>query len=121
MRFFETEAAQCRWANYAEELLEGWDVVACDAHLDYQGYASVIATRDGRVCALHWDYGSCSGCDGWECLEDQEIMEGMRRCGMWFDSFDHFEQWAKMAENKSSLWSELLRDAREKNRDHGTA
>lgn len=89
MRFDETQASKARWAEYAAPLFDGWDILAEDTEVDYQGHAALLATKDGAYRFIHWEYGSCSGCDGWEDLPEERIREDMARLCMTADSLGH--------------------------------
>lgn len=87
-KFEESESAQCRWSEYAAELIGGWDVVWEDAEVDYQGHANILACDGKKFMLIEWSYGSCSGCDGWEDLSDADVREDFGKCAMEFSSVE---------------------------------
>lgn len=96
MRWNETIASKCRWSEYAEELFYDWDVFAEDSSDDYQGHATIIAFKEGKFAYLYWSYGSCSGCDGYEDMTDEERRAEFKNMAEIFDSHESFEKWTNM-------------------------
>lgn len=65
-----------RWESDAEAALEraGFKVVERDGTDDYQGWGALLATDSkGRWATLAWSYGTCSYCDSYEDLSDEEL------------------------------------------------
>jgi hypothetical protein len=86
MKWEETTASTCRWAEYASVLFEdgGVDVLWEDSRADYQGHADIFAKldydwRETRYMIGGWTYGSCSGCDGWEGEPREKILAEMAK------------------------------------------
>lgn len=81
MKWDETEASLCKYANIAERIWGKSDIVW--EHSDatpVDGYATILALMpDNKWCFYKWDYGSCLACDEWESrgLTDQEIEKEM--------------------------------------------
>ena len=64
------EGGEPRWSNEAIAAVGGPDnVLRAAGESDYSGWGCIL-TKDDRV--LHWYYGSCSGCDALEDLDDWE-------------------------------------------------
>ncbi len=93
MKFSETVASNCRYSEYLSPLLENHEVLAEDSLDDYQGCVNIL-TRDNdrNYYITEYSYGSCSGCDEWESLSDNEVKEAMQRSQAKLneDEFDHF-------------------------------
>jgi hypothetical protein len=73
--FEGSTASQCRWSEYAAELIGDWDLIYDGSSADYQGTVEVLAYKEGRFAYLTYSYGSCSGCDGWEDLGEDKVRE----------------------------------------------
>jgi hypothetical protein len=114
MRWDDTEASQCRWSEYAEEIWADAEILWEDSEADYQGHANVFARHpDGRYSWGGWSYGSCSGCDGWEGLADEEIRKAFREDVVFFENKNELRVWFTMLEltNKGHLEDEGKLDA----------
>lgn len=96
MKFNKSQASQCRWSEFAERLIGDWEILWERAEVDYQGFAEVLAAKDGRFCYLEWSYGSCSGCDQWEDMPEEQAFADFKTGAMFFDSADAFRAWLKM-------------------------
>lgn len=90
----ESEASHCRWSEYAAELFGDWQIIWDDSVSDYQGTVRFLAHKDGKFAYLTYSYGSCSGCDGWEGLPDEEVREDMRRLAEYFDNIYDLKKFA---------------------------
>lgn len=74
MKWHETIASKCRWAEEVEAafgLNKYWEILWENSCRDYQGHANIFAKQDhwdnnGVYLIYDWTYGSCSGCDSWE-------------------------------------------------------
>lgn len=67
-----------RWESEAEEALSvhGFDVVVERAGIDdYQGWGVILASSKQEFAVLSWSYGSCSGCDSYEDLPHEQVVE----------------------------------------------
>lgn len=92
-----TIAARCRWSDYAAPLVEDWDILWEDSYDDYQGSARVLAFKQGQLRYLEWSYGSCSGCDSYEDLSEEDVeKEFKNNVMMHFENSDIFVNWLKM-------------------------
>lgn len=111
-KFCDTESNKCRWSELAERLIGDWDVLWENACVDYQGSAELLAYKDGRFCYLEWSYGSCSGCDPWEDLPEDEALSEMQRNAMFFADGAYFYSWISMlsttGDAKAQVFTELL-------------
>lgn len=57
-------------------LFKGATVLAHWNEGDYQGQiATAVRLEDGRFVCYGDCYGSCSGCDAWECASDETVRE----------------------------------------------
>lgn len=93
-RFGETEAAQCRWSEYAEEIFGDWDVIWDNSQADYQGSVEFLAHKDGKFGYLSYSYGSCSGCDSWEDMEAEKVREEFQRMAEFFEDVHALKKFA---------------------------
>jgi len=96
MKWSDTVASRCRWADAAIKNWGAWDIVWEDSESDYQGHAAILAAEpDGEHWEFYeWTYGSCSGCDSWEGTEyeDRDVLAAeMKKNAARFD--------------KGSLWA----------------
>ncbi len=83
MKFCDSEAASCRWSEYAQPFFNSeWDVLFDASEVDYQGTVEVLVRHgwEKKYKYLEYSYGSCSGCDGWEGRPEEEVMADMLRC-----------------------------------------
>ncbi len=96
MKFSESKSSECRWSEFAERLIGDWDVLWEHAEVDYQGFAELLAAKDGRFCYLQWSYGSCSGCDQWEDMPEEQAFDDFKTGAMFFESADSVREWLKM-------------------------
>jgi len=85
MEWKETVASQCRWSEYAEKNWADWNFIWEDSEADYQGHASFLATKDGKFVYVSWNYGSCSGCDSWEDMEEEVREQEFKDTATYFD------------------------------------
>lgn len=93
----ETIASECRWSEFAAELVGDWIILWEDSCSDYQGHASVLAYKRGQIRYLSWEYGSCSGCDVYEGMSIPEIRKEFEsNIMMHFKDIDSFCVWMKM-------------------------
>jgi hypothetical protein len=63
---------QMRWLGAATEAAhrQGLRLVEADGVEDYQGWGTLLLRGNGRWAVLNWFYGSCSGCDSYEGMDD---------------------------------------------------
>lgn len=81
MKIKESTAWDCRWFNVVAETkietlqdLGELEVLADFSESDYQGDVRLaFLDRDGRCCYLQYGYGSCSECDSYEDMSEDEI------------------------------------------------
>lgn len=92
----DTIASRCRWGEYAEELIENWDILWEDSESGWEGAACVLAYRMGQFRYISWFYGSCSGCDIFEDMKEEEIREAFKRNMLHFDDVNKFCFWINM-------------------------
>ena len=95
-------AEQCDHARYSDCLetvingIGGKEVLRLYCLSDYQGEVDIdVQLEDGRVFSYSYAYGSCSGCDDWECrnLSDEEISEEMLEQATIFDIRAQYDAW----------------------------
>lgn len=59
-----------------KSLFKGSEVIAHYNEGDYQGYVATCVKLPSGEYAIYSDsYGSCSGCDVWECASDDEVRQ----------------------------------------------
>jgi hypothetical protein len=93
----ETAASACRWNEYCEELIGSWLILWEDAEADWQGSARVLAFNNGQFRYVSWSYGSCSGCDIFEDMNEEERRnEFNNNLMMHFDNINKFCFWINM-------------------------
>ena len=93
----ETIAHQCRWSEYAEELVGDWSVLWEDSEADWQGHARVLVFKQGALRYLDWSYGSCSGCDSYEDMGEDFVRNDFKKnVMMHFENINIFCDWLKM-------------------------
>lgn len=111
-KFQESESYRCRWSELFEQLIGDWIVIWECAEVDYQGSAELLAYKDGRFCYTQWTYGSCSGCDPWEGLSEEEALKEAKKDVMFFGDVAILYAWIKMLERtenrKASEFVEAL-------------
>lgn len=111
-KFQDCEAYGCRWSELVERMIGDWHVLWEEAEVDYQGGAKVLAYKDGAFCFVEWTYGSCSGCDPWEDMPEEDAFEEMKRDAMYFQDGAVFYSWIEMlrqtGDEKAKLFVSLL-------------
>lgn len=119
MKWDKTTASKCRYGDVAGTIWGDWDILWEESESGYQGSARFFARNGDEVCYYEWDYGSCSGCDGWEAAgaTDEKIADEMRRDAMWFKGVKDLESWAAMlllaGAEKSSVLAYVIRKIRQ--------
>jgi hypothetical protein len=96
MKWTDTVASTCRWAEFAEENWGDWDFLWEDSEADYQGYAEFIAYKDEKYVHMYWTYGSCGGCDPWEDMSSVEAKNEFNNSAIYFESFELLKKWIDM-------------------------
>ena len=98
MKWNDTTASKCRYGDIAGLIWGSWDILWEDSEEDYQGYADILAHKNGKYSFYEWSYGSCSGCDEWEGnnLSKKEIADEMVNTAMWFDDVQELKIWLGM-------------------------
>ncbi len=93
----ETVASQCRWSEYAKELINDWDILWENSEAGWQGGAQILAFKNGQLRYLDWSYGSCSGCDVYENMKADDVRKEFKNnVMMHFNNVDIFCNWLKM-------------------------
>jgi hypothetical protein len=92
----ETITSQCRWSEYAEELIGNDYILWEDASNDYQGHAKILSYNNNQFSYIEWSYGSCSGCDSYEGLPDEDIRKEFKKDCMVFSDPFVFVNWMNM-------------------------
>jgi hypothetical protein len=110
MRWEQSTASQCRWSEYAEELFYDWNIIWDNSYADYQGTGEFVAEKDGKFAYVTWTYGSCSGCDAWEDMPEDEVRKDFKNGVEYFNDIHELERWASFVQNK------MLIDALEERR-----
>lgn len=76
------ECINARWSKEIMEALPDGEVVMSRGTVDYQGCCDFVARLDdGRWLHVHWAYGSCAVCDGYEDMEDDARDTAFRALG----------------------------------------
>lgn len=102
MKWEETVASKCRWAEFAEANWGTWEFIWEDSYSDYQGSASIVAydMNSGRFVFTEWSYGSCSGCDPWEDMPEEKVKKDFDKMAIYFDDTRSFLKWVDMVKDK---------------------
>jgi hypothetical protein len=95
MKYKNTKASECRWSEFAEQNWGDWDFLWEEAEVDYQGYAKILATKDGRFVYCEWSYGSCSGCDPWESMDVDAAKADFDKSAVYFENGEELVKFAK--------------------------
>ena len=100
MKWSETTASKCRYGDVAERIWGDWNILWENSEDDYQGYAQILAEKDGIYCFYEWSYGSCSGYDTWESedLNAEQIITEMRETALWLSNKEKLKAWLGMLE-----------------------
>ncbi len=63
-----------RWQETAENVLRNaqYEIVDVDGVSDYSGWGCVLAKKESTWATLSWSYGSCSWCDGYEDMSEED-------------------------------------------------
>jgi hypothetical protein len=93
MEWVSTQASQARWSEFAAANWSDWDFIWEEVHLDYQGDAAFIATKDGKYVYCSWYYGSCTGCDPWEAMPTEKAKADFDTHAIYFDSLEELVTW----------------------------
>lgn len=102
MKWSDSIGSGCRWAEYAEPFYEGYDIIYDNSQNNYQGDFEMIGLRINhsdirpKYIYLHYDYGSCSGCDAYENMTDLEVKKEMNDLLMEFEDDLEFNTWIEM-------------------------
>jgi hypothetical protein len=86
MKFENLEASGCRWSEVVATNWGDWDFIWEEATVDYQGSARLLATKEGRFMYIEWSYGSCSGCDGWEDMSEEDRERDFKNMAEYFEN-----------------------------------
>lgn len=79
--YADTVAHSARWGEEFVTFFGDSRIIWECAEADYQGSAAVMALApDGSLRWASWSYGSCSGCDAWEELDDASRTEEAAAC-----------------------------------------
>lgn len=93
-KFEDSEVNYCRWSEYVREHLGEWMVLWDNSYADYQGTAEILATHEGRFAYVKYSYGSCSGCDGWEDMDEESRAADFANMIEYFDDVHALKQFA---------------------------
>lgn len=96
----ETIAYRCRWSEYVEEIIGNNSIIWEDSSDDYQGHARVLSYKDNQFIYIEWYYGSCSGCDEYEGMGEDDIRKAFKEnLTMVFKEPQFFINWMKALQN----------------------
>jgi hypothetical protein len=72
-----------RWSYYIDKFIGDWEHVASEIENDYQGSCAIVGFYDEfpnpQYALAEWSYGSCSGCDGYEDMNEAERLSAFLR------------------------------------------
>jgi hypothetical protein len=65
-----------RWEEEAEAALKraGFTVIDRAGTNNWQGWGVLLGRKEEEFAVLAWSYGSCSGCDSYEGLDEAELI-----------------------------------------------
>lgn len=98
---FCNELDYCRYCDILGDVLTKLDSVEIlykDFDSGHSGYVDIdVLLKDGRVFSYNYLYGSCSGCDEWECrnLPRDDIEKIMKQEATFFDSLEQYKKWSE--------------------------
>ncbi len=84
IKWEDTIAYKCRWSENAEYLFEDWTILIDCSENYYQGEVCILAVKNNEYRFLEYSYGSCSGCDIYEELENDEIQKEFKKLTITF-------------------------------------
>lgn len=69
------EALGCKWEDVAEAALQraGFTVIDRAGEVDYSGWGCLLGSNGSEFAVISWSYGSCSGCDRYEEMSDEQV------------------------------------------------
>lgn len=114
MRYDDTVAAKARYGDIVGRVFGDYAVVLAESsEAGYSGSCKVLFRFPSawdckeQFVFYEWDYGSCSGCDGWERegLHDFEIMDEVLRTCARFKTREAVMAWAEKLPSKPT-WDE---------------
>lgn len=80
MKLKDSTAWECRWFDLAvDQDQTDCEVIFDASYADYQGEVHVgFMNNDGQVVVINYSYGSCSGCDPWEDMPEEQAKADLR-------------------------------------------
>lgn len=69
-----------RWEDEAKTAmnLTGYKVIEKDGVTDWQGWGVLLGRNSKNFAVLGWSYGSCSGCDSYENMSEDEVVKDLQ-------------------------------------------
>lgn len=87
MKLNESTAWQCRWFECVGPEYAECPVLLDLSENDWQGSVCVIFQTPSKGYGfIQYDYGSCSGCDEYECMNEEDVGPAILRGGGFFDT-----------------------------------
>src|SRR5271165_1135739 len=84
IKWEDTIANNCRWSECAEYLFKDWIILIDCSENYYQGQVCLLAIKDNQYRFIEYSYGSCSGCDMYEELGEEEIQKEFKKLTITF-------------------------------------
>ena len=117
MKLFEwldIEGSKYRWCEFIPKKWYEYEVLSDESSGDYQGSVDLILARSyhhkledktvyDSYVYISYSYGSCSGCDGFEDLTDEEMHREMESLSLELSSYD----WDHFLERATALKERL--------------
>lgn len=103
MKFKDLKIADCRWSEFADANWGDWNFIWEDGEPDYQGSARLLATKDGRFVYSEWSWGSCSGCDPWEDMKEDEAKAEFDQSAVYFEDVHELKKFAEQVKYGNSF------------------
>lgn len=94
VKFSDSTAVECRWSEFVSELFHDWEIIWDASENHYQGEVKFLAHKEGRFAYLTYNYGSCSGCDPWEDLPEDEVRADFKNLVEYFENVTELKKFA---------------------------
>lgn len=93
MKVKDSVASRCRWSEEWIDPYLDWDVIEDNSLDDYQGEVDIIFTDGCRYVFIEYSYGSCSVCDGFEELSEEQRQREFKDLTLLFECKDEYLNW----------------------------
>jgi hypothetical protein len=99
-RVLESDATGCAWYDEFVKDVKDWELLFDDCHNGYSGWVYIVAKEpeNDKYVLIDYHYGSCSGCDEFYDMTDEELLEEKERLRIYFTKSELIEyagRWLK--------------------------